>query len=37
MGGAEAFDRATGKYEAWFSKHRNAYEAELRAVMELML
>lgn len=35
MAGIETFDRATGRYEAWFLKHRNAYQAELRAVREL--
>lgn len=36
MGAAAPFERAVGRYEAWFEAHRNAYEAELRAVRELL-
>lgn len=36
MAGVKAFDQASGRYEAWFRRNRNAYQAEVRAVKELM-
>jgi len=36
MRGSTPFDQGVGRYEAWFEDHRNAYEAEVRAVRELM-
>ena len=36
MAGVDAFEGATGRYEAWFRDHHNAYRAEVRAVEELM-
>ncbi len=36
MAGVDAFESATGRYEAWFRDHPDAYRAEVRAVGELM-
>jgi SAM-dependent methyltransferase len=36
MWASDPFDQHTSRYEAWFLKHRNAYEAEVRAVRQLV-